>query len=131
MNNCNLQKRIQKQMSLISMLSSTKFGKFALIAVTASLVGCASPAPRILPTVSMLGSFKPDCNIAKEQLEWLRSIRPTIHEKRDANLQVKMWGEFSKEFMVNKDISDNRIDYLIDVNIKEIYYRCNFRHTSY
>jgi hypothetical protein len=113
------------------MLSSTKFGKCVLVVVTASLIGCASPAPRILPTASTLGSFKPDCNIAKEQLEWLRSIRPTVYEKRDAYLQVTLWGEFSKEFIANKDVSDNRIDYLIDVNIKEIYYRCNFRNSSY
>ena len=112
-------------------LLSTKFGKFVLIATAASLVGCASPPQRILPSSQALGSFKPDCNIAKEQVEWLRSIRPTLRERRDAYIEVTSWGGFSREFPKNKEIADGRIDYLIDANIDEIYYRCNFRHKSY
>jgi hypothetical protein len=112
------------------MQSSTKFGSFALIVATVSLIGCASPAQRILPDAHSLGSFKPDCRIAKEQVEWLRSIRPTMYERRDAYLEVKSWGGFSKDFRKNKDIADGRVDYLIDANINEIYYRCNFRHGS-
>jgi hypothetical protein len=122
---------MQKQMVPALTLLSTKFGKFVLIATAASLVGCASTTQRILPSSHTLGSFKPDCTIAKEQVEWLRSIRPTLHERRDAYLEVTSWGGFSKEFAKNKEIADGRIDYLINANIDEIYYRCNFRHKSY
>ena len=113
------------------MLSSIRFGKFVLIAVVASFfAGCASTQQRILPEPEILASFKPDCNIAKEQVEWLRSIRPTLREKRDAYLEVQTWGGFSKDFRKNKEIASGKIDYLIDNNIDEIYYRCNFRHKS-
>ncbi len=109
------------------MLSKTKFGKYVLSVMFVSLVaGCASTEQRILPSPHTLASFKPDCNMAQQQLEWLRSLRPTVQERRNALFEVQMWGGFSKDFRKNKDIVDNKVDYLIDINIDEIYYRCKF-----
>ncbi len=109
------------------MPSNIKFGKYVLSVMLVSLfAGCASTEQRILPSHQTLASFKPDCNIAEKQLEWLRSLRPTLQERRDAQLEVFMWGGFSKEFRKNKDIVDNKVDYLININIDEIYYRCKF-----
>lgn len=106
------------------MPSNIKCGKFALI-VLVSLAGCASQ--RITPSNEDLGYFKPDCSIAQQQLDWLRSIRPNIYERRDALQETMAWGAFSKNYRQNKDIVDGKIDYLIDLNIKEIYYKCQFQ----
>lgn len=108
----------------ISMPSNIKCGKFVLI-VLVSLAGCSTQ--RIPPSNYNLGSFKPDCSIAEQQLNWLRSIRPNIYERRDALLETQLWGGFSKNYLQNKDIVDGKVDYLIDLNIKEIYYKCQFQ----
>jgi hypothetical protein len=71
-----------------------------------------------------LASFKIDCSIAEQQLNYLRDMRPTIYERRDAEYQKTMFGAFSPNYDKNKDIVFGKVDYLIDVNIKEIYYTC-------
>lgn len=109
------------------MLSNIKFGRYVLSAIlVSSVLGCSTTEQRIMPSTHALASFKPDCKIAEQQLEWLRSIRPTDQERRNARTEVYMWGGFSKEFRNNKNIVDNKMDYLININIDEIYYKCKF-----
>lgn len=112
-------------MKLISKLSNIKFGKFALLAIV-SLAGCSSQ--RIAPSNHDLASLTPDCRIAEQQVQWLESLRPTHRERNYARQEMFFWGGFSKDYQQNKDIANNKIDYLIDLNIKEIYYKCRFRN---
>lgn len=104
-----------------SMPSNIKFGKFALV-VLVSLTGCASQ--RIAPSQDKLATFVPNCAMAQEQLDWLRSVRPTYREHQDARLETYAYGGFSRSYRTNKDLVDGRVDYLVDLNIKEIYYVC-------
>ncbi len=114
-----------KPMKQISRLSNIKFGKFALLAIV-SLSGCASQ--RILPSNNDLAFISPNCQIAEQQIEWLQSIRPTQKERSYARQEMFFWGGFSQNYRQNKDISTNKIDYLIDLNIQEIYYKCQYRN---
>ena len=112
-------------MKLTSKLSNIKFGKFALFAIV-SLAGCSTQ--RILPSNHDLVSLQPDCRIAEQQVQWLHSIRPTSKERIYAQQEMFFWGGFSRNYFQNKDITTNKIDYLIDLNIKEIYYKCQLRN---
>jgi hypothetical protein len=103
------------------MPSNLNFGKFALIALV-SLSGCASQ--RIYPSTDKLVRLEPNCEIAQEQLDWLRSIRPTFKERIGARNEVLAWGGFSRDYQNNKNISDGKIDWLIDLNIRDIYRKC-------
>lgn len=102
-------------------LSSINFGKFVLVALV-SLSGCASQ--RIAPSQDKLATFTPNCAMAQEQLDWLRSVRPTRREHQDARLETYAYGGFSNNYRTNKEMVDGRVDYLVDLNIKEIYYVC-------
>ena len=104
------------------MPSNTNFGKYVLVALV-SLGGCAN-TQRIHPSTDKLVSLRPDCRIAQQQLDWLRSIRPTYSEKIDARSQMLTYGGFSKEYQRNRDIVEGKIDWLIDLNIKDIYKQC-------
>ena len=103
------------------MPSNLNFGKFALV-VLVSLSGCATQ--RIYPSTDKLARLEPNCQIAQEQLDWLRSIRPSYKEKIDARNEVLAFGGFSKDYQNNKNISDGKIDWLIDMNIMDIYKQC-------
>ena len=92
--------------------------------ILTSLVGCGS-TQRIVMKNDDLASFKVDCSIAEQQLNYLRDMRPTIYERRDALYQKTIFGGFSSNHSKNKDIVTGKVDYLIDVNIKEIYYKCS------
>jgi hypothetical protein len=52
-------------------------------------------------------------------------MRPTIYDRREALLQKTMLGGFSSDYQKNKDIVTGKIDHLIDVQITEIYYKCD------
>ena len=104
------------------MRSNTNFGKFALVALV-SLSGCASQ--RIYPSTDKLVKLQPNCAIAQEQLDWLRSIRPSKAERIDARFEVLTYGGFSSDYRRNKDILDGKVDWLIDMNIKDIYKQCS------
>lgn len=103
------------------MRSNINFGKFALVALV-SLSGCASQ--RIYPSTDKLVRLEPNCAIAQEQLDWLRSIRPSKSERIDARFEVMTFGGFSADYKKNKDILDGKVDWLIDLNIRDIYKQC-------
>lgn len=81
-----------------------------------------------MPSDHDLAFLQPDCKIAEQQVQWLHSLRPTQKERSYAQQEMFFWGGFSKDYQQNKRIATNKIDYLIDVNIKEIYYKCQYRN---
>lgn len=107
---------------MMRMLSNIKCGKFVLYASVFSLVGCAAQRPYV-PT-EQLGSFKVDCSIAEQQVAWLLSIKPTAIEKQNARVNVAFFGPWSKEYSANKELAENKIDWLIDYNIRDVYRQC-------
>lgn len=68
--------------------------------------------------------MKPNCEIVQQQLDWLRSIKPTAMEKQRAHSDMWLFGGFSKDYENNKNIVTGKIDWLIEMNIKDIYKEC-------
>ena len=105
----------------MSKLLSLNFGKFALFALV-SLSGCASH--RMVPSIDQLSKFEPDCRIAQQQIDWLKSLKPTLKEKQDSRLQMALFGGFSSDYRKNRDIVDNKVDWMINLNIRDVYRVC-------
>jgi hypothetical protein len=61
--------------------SRAKFGVFVIVASLSSLVGCVGAPTTNVNDVFM---FRPNCNIAEQQLAFLYSIRPG---RNDPNLR--------------------------------------------
>ena len=107
------------------MLSNTKFGKFVLCVSLASLVGCSSVKPeRPRMPVDNLAYVVPNCNIAQQQLDWLRSQYPTRMERRVARMEWNGLGPFADNWEAKRDVAQGKIEWLIDLNIKDIYAQC-------
>lgn len=107
-----------------SIRSNKRCGKYVpLVLILTSLVGCGTQ--RIPMKNNDLASFKIDCSIAEQQLNYLRDMRPNIYDRREALLQKTMLGGFSSDYQKNKDIVTGKIDHLIDAQITEIYYKCD------
>ena len=107
-----------------SIRSNKKCGKYVpLVLILTSLVGCSTQ--RIPMQNYDLASFSIDCSNAEKQLNYLRDMRPTIYDRREALLQKTMFGGFSSDFDKNKDIVTGKVDYIIDQKISEIYYKCD------
>lgn len=107
-----------------SIQSNKRCGKYVLpVLILTSLVGCGTQ--RIPMKNDDLASFSIDCSNAEKQLNYLRDMRPTIYDRREALLQKTMLGGFSSDYQKNKDIVTGKIDHLIDVQITEIYYKCD------
>ena len=60
-----------------------------------------------------LASFKIDCSIAEQQLNYLRDMRPTIYERRDALYQKTIFGGFSSNHSKNKDIVTGKVNNIV------------------
>lgn len=95
-----------------------------LFVIAANLFGCAGYHQPARPTVEQLSRFEPDCQIAEQQLVWLKSLLPTVDEKNMSNSQVAFFGRFSKEYDLNRDTGNGRYDYIIKLNIKDLYKKC-------
>ncbi len=109
------------------MLSNTNFGKFGLCVVLLNLVGCAGYHSVHRPTIEELTRFKPNCEIAEQQLIYLKSLKPTQDEMNWANSQVQIFGKLSKEYTANRDVGNGRYTYIINENIRDLYKQCTKR----
>ncbi len=109
----------------MQMLSSTNFGRFVLVASLFNPNAFASDFyPDHLKIRHEIISIQPNCNIAKQQIEWLHSIRPTYSERSDARNKLFFIGGFSRNFWQNRDVAEGTIDWAIDYKIKEILEQC-------
>jgi hypothetical protein len=104
------------------MLSNTKFGKFVLLVSLASLTACGTT--RYSPTAEQLSEFKPNCSIARQQIEWLNSLRTTSDERLGSRAQTKMFGILTSDYQHRVDQGNGLTDWWVNTNIKEVYNKC-------
>lgn len=107
------------------MLLSTNFGKFVL---AVSLFNMSAHASAFyadhLKIRHEIISIRPDCRIAKDQINWLHSLRPTKEERSESRNSLFFVGGFSKNFWQNRDISEGTIDWAVNYKINEILQEC-------
>jgi len=106
-------------------LSNINFGKFVLSVAVSSLMGCAGTQVR--PEPIEIVRLQPDCGIVEQQLNWLRSMRPSLAERQNAAMQVGLFDKFSKEYSSNRNIADYNYDYVIRLKIRDLYSVCAVR----
>jgi hypothetical protein len=107
------------------MPSNINFGKFVLSVAVCSLVGCAET--KIRPEPIEIVRLQPDCRIVEQQLDWLRSMKPTANERQNAAMQVGLFDKLSKEYSSNRNVADYNYDYVIRLKIRDIYSVCATR----
>ena len=105
------------------MLSSINFGKYVLVASLFNMP-IAFAFEGHLKYRHEIISLKPDCNIAKQQLNWLYSLKPTKEEIIDSRNSIFFVGGWSKYFYYNKDVSDGTINWAVNQKVKEIIEQC-------
>jgi hypothetical protein len=71
-----------------------------------------------------LSTFVPDCSKAEEQINWLNSLRTTREEQFGAQLQVKAFGPFAKDYIGRQDTAKGLNNWWINTNIREVYKKC-------
>lgn len=66
------------------MRSSIKFGLLGMCAIAS--VGCSTHSTVNYPTYAELETFRVDCNIKQQQVEYLQSLRSTKYQRQVAAL---------------------------------------------
>jgi hypothetical protein len=101
--------------------SSTKFGKYVLLASLCSLTACASNMP--MPVEGMK-EFRADCSKAEEQVAWLNSMRQSDGSMIASRLSGGLLGPAHSDFQANQDIGNHTINWWVDTNIRQVYRKC-------
>jgi hypothetical protein len=105
------------------MLSNINFGKCVLV-VSLLSASTADAFEGHLKFRHEIISLKPDCSIAKQQIEWLSSLKPTRAELTDARNSLFFIGGFSKYFNENRDVADGTIKWAVNQKVREIVEEC-------
>lgn len=105
------------------MLSSINFGKYVLVASLISMTSLHAFEGHLKFRYELY-SLKPDCNIAKQQIEWLQSLKPTRSEISTARNNLFFAGGWSKYFYDNQDIANGTIKGIVNQKVREITDEC-------
>jgi hypothetical protein len=105
------------------MLSSTNFGKYVLVASLISMTSLHAFEGH-LKFRHELYSLKPDCSIAKQQINWLQSLKPTRSEILAARNNLFFVGGWSKYLYDNQDVSNGTIVGIVNQKVREIVDEC-------
>lgn len=76
-------------------------------------------------TAEQMSTFKPDCSRAREQIEWLNSLRTTRDERLGGAIQVKIFGPFASDYQHRVDNANGLNEWWITTNMKEVYNKCD------
>jgi hypothetical protein len=74
--------------------------------------------------VEQMKTFRPDCQIAEQQVAWLNSMRPTETERVSSRMKANLIGIAHPDYQANADIGNYKIDWWVNQNIKEVYRQC-------
>lgn len=106
------------------MRSSINFGKFVLVVSLFNTDVQAFEYADHLKIRHEILSIVPDCRIAKDQITWLQSVKPTMAERSDARNNLFFFGGFSPNFWRNRDVAEGTIDWAVNDKIREISNQC-------
>jgi hypothetical protein len=93
-----------------------------LLVSLSSLSACGTT--RYTPSAEQLSEFKPNCAIARQQVEWLNSLRTTPDEQLGSRAQVKLFGPLTSDYQYRVDHGRGLTNWWINTNIKEVYNKC-------
>jgi hypothetical protein len=104
-------------------LLSKNFGRFVLVAMLFSIVGCASSSRKPLD-MDELVKFQADCSIKDSQFEFLKNALPTRGEIKSASVQRQYFRRWDNDDEDTEYMSNGAYKFWVNRSIGKIYKKC-------